>query len=118
MFHVLDGLAAKWQAVIASKIFNKQCLINETLLLYSLICYSHAPHRGRGRSNRTTEGNWLLGHTRRKLIWVTTLHLPPFCWVEAGKQKQNTDSSGKTWVAGKAEPISPRVAASLGEPML
>ena len=25
---------------------------------------------------------------------------------------------GKTWVAGKAEPISPRVAASLGEPML
>ena len=34
------------------------------------------------------------------------------------KQKQNTDNSGKTWVAGKAEPISSRVAASLGEPIL
>ena len=31
---------------------------------------------------------------------------------------KNTDCSGETWVAGKAEPISPRVAASLGEPML
>ena len=28
------------------------------------------------------------------------------------------DYCGKPWVAGKAEPISPRVAASLGEPML
>ena len=41
----------------------------------------------------------------------------PHCWVDA-RNKQNTDYSGKTWVAGKAEPISPRVAASLGEPML
>ena len=30
----------------------------------------------------------------------------------------NPDYSGKTWVVGKAEPISPRVAASLGEPIL
>ena len=43
---------------------------------------------------------WLLGHTRRKSIWVTTL-LPP-----ARKQKQNADYSGETWVAEKAEPIS------------
>jgi len=34
------------------------------------------------------------------------------------KLKQSTDYGGKTWVAGKTEPISPRVAASLGEPML
>ena len=34
------------------------------------------------------------------------------------KQRQNADYSGKTWVTGKADPISPRVAASLGEPML
>ena len=34
------------------------------------------------------------------------------------KQIKNTDCSGETWVAGKAERISPRVAASLGEPML
>jgi len=34
------------------------------------------------------------------------------------KQKQNTDYGGKTWMAGKTEPISPRVAASLREPML
>jgi len=34
------------------------------------------------------------------------------------KQKQNADYAGKTWVAGKTEPISPRVAASLEEPML
>ena len=34
------------------------------------------------------------------------------------KQRQNTDYSGKTWVAGKAEPIFPRVAVSLGEPIL
>ena len=40
----------------------------------------------------------------------------PFCWVDA-RNKENADYSGKTWVAGKAEPISPRVAASLGEPM-
>ena len=32
--------------------------------------------------------------------------------------KQNTDYGGETWVAGKAEPTSPRVAVSLGEPML
>ena len=41
----------------------------------------------------------------------------PLCWVDA-RNKQNADYSGKTWVAGKAEPISRRVAASLGEPML
>ena len=34
------------------------------------------------------------------------------------KQKQNTDYSGKTWVEEKAEPISARLVASLGEPML
>ena len=34
------------------------------------------------------------------------------------RKKQNTDCGGETWVAGKAEPTSPRVAASLGEPML
>ena len=34
------------------------------------------------------------------------------------KQIKTLISSGETWVAGKAEPISPRVAASLGEPML
>ena len=39
------------------------------------------------------------------------------CWVDA-RNEQNTDYSGETWVAGKAEPISPRVAVSLGEPML
>ena len=32
--------------------------------------------------------------------------------------KQNTDYGSETWVAGKAEPTFPRVAASLGEPML
>ena len=39
----------------------------------------------------------------------------------AGKMQeteQNAYYSGETWVAGKAEPISPTVAASLGEPML
>ena len=41
----------------------------------------------------------------------------PLCWVDA-RNKKNTDYSGKTWVAGKAQPISPKVAASLGEPML
>ena len=30
-------------------------------------------------------------------------------------QIKNTDCSGENWVAGKAEPISPRVAASLWE---
>ena len=44
---------------------------------------------------------------------------PPLLLGRYRKQKQNTDYGGKTWVAGKtAEPISPRVAASLGEPML
>ena len=38
--------------------------------------------------------------------------------IVARKQKQNTNYNGEIWVAGKAEPISPRVAASLGEPML
>ena len=33
-------------------------------------------------------------------------------------QLNNTDCSGETWVAGKAERISPTVAASLEEPML
>ena len=32
--------------------------------------------------------------------------------------EQNAYYSGETWVAGKAKPISPRVAASLGEAML
>ena len=32
--------------------------------------------------------------------------------------EQNTDYSGETWVAGKAESISPRVAVSLVEPIL
>ena len=34
------------------------------------------------------------------------------------RTNKNNDCSGETWVAGKAEPISPRVAASLGGPML
>ena len=34
------------------------------------------------------------------------------------KTMRKIDYCGKPWVAGKAEPISPRVAASLGEPML
>ena len=34
------------------------------------------------------------------------------------KTMRKIDYCGKAWVAGKAEPISPRVAASLGEPML
>ena len=44
-------------------------------------------------------------------------HIAPrsFC---CRKQKQNVDYSDETWAAGKAEPISPRVAASQGEPML
>ena len=37
------------------------------------------------------------------------------CLQETNK---NTDCSGETWVAGKAGPISPRLAASQGEPML
>ena len=43
--------------------------------------------------------------------------VPP-CWVDVRNKRQNAYHSGETWVAGKAEPISPRVAASLGEPML
>ena len=31
------------------------------------------------------------------------------------KLKRDTDYGGKTWVAGKAEPVSPRVAVSLEE---
>ena len=31
-------------------------------------------------------------------------------------ENKNTSCGSKTWVAGKTEPISPRVAASLGEP--
>ena len=34
------------------------------------------------------------------------------------KQRQNADYRGETWVAGKAKLISPREAASQGEPML
>ena len=34
------------------------------------------------------------------------------------KTMRKIDYCGKTWVAGKTEPISPRVAAYLGEPML
>ena len=37
-------------------------------------------------------------------------------WTQENSEK--IDYCGKPWVAGKAEPISPRVAASLGEPML
>jgi len=33
-------------------------------------------------------------------------------------QRTNTSYGDKTWVAGKTEPISSRVAASLGEPIL
>ena len=38
--------------------------------------------------------------------------------TEMQETNKNTDYSGETRVAGKSEPISPRVAASLGEPML
>jgi len=34
------------------------------------------------------------------------------------KTMRKIDCCGKPWVAGKAEPISPRVAASLGKPLL
>ena len=43
----------------------------------------------------------------------------PLCWVDAkNRNKTLIIYSGKTWVSRKAEPISPRVAASLWEPML
>ena len=58
---------------------------------------------------------WVLGYTRRNLMGNNNADLP-----HAGEMREtnkNTDCSGETWVAEKAEPISPRVAASLGEPM-
>ena len=63
----------------------------------------------------------VLGHTRRNLMGNNNAdpHPPPPPSMLGRCEKQmNTDCSGETWVAGKAEPISPRVAASLGEPML
>ena len=60
--------------------------------------------------------------TKATLICVTTLQFspppPPKKKKQKKKQRQNADYSGKTWVAGKAEPISPILAPSLGEPML
>ena len=50
---------------------------------------------------------------------IATPPPPPFFfWVDGGHRKKNTCDGGKTWVAGKTEPISPRVAAPLREPML
>ena len=54
---------------------------------------------------------WL--HYRGGGYWT----LPPMLGGHR-KTMRNIDYCGKPWVAGKAEPISPRVAASLGEPML
>ena len=45
------------------------------------------------------------------------MQIPPAPMLVRCEKQINTDCSGETWVAGKAEPISPRVAASLGEPM-
>ena len=43
---------------------------------------------------------------------------PPHAgWTQENNEKK-IDCCGKPWMAGKAEPISPIVAASLGEPML
>ena len=55
------------------------------------------------------------------LIYIKATGVPPPPPPMLGrckKQRQNADYSGETWVAGKAEPNSPRAAASLGEPML
>ena len=49
---------------------------------------------------------------------VCSLHDLRFGVTEMQETNKNTDYSGETRVAGKSEPISPRVAASLGEPML
>ena len=54
---------------------------------------------------------WL--HYRGGGYWT----LPPMLGGHR-KTMRKIDYCGKPWVAGKAEPISPRVAASLGEPML
>ena len=59
---------------------------------------------------------WVLGHTRRNLMGKNNAD-PPMLG-RCDNQIKNTDCSGETWVAGKTEPITPRVAASLGEPML
>ena len=58
---------------------------------------------------------WVLDHTRRNLMGNNNLDPPMLGRCE---KQINTDCSGETWVAGKAETISPRVAASLGESML
>jgi len=65
------------------------------------------PHRGRGRYNSTSEDIYQGNN-------IATPN-PIFLLGRCRKQKQNTDYGGKTLVAGKTEP---RVAASLGEPML
>ena len=88
------------------------CSVNETLLLCGSICESHTHTRGGAGVTLLARIIWLLGHTRKEFIWVKTLQRP------ARIQKQNADYSGETWVARKAVPISLRVAASLGEPML
>ena len=48
---------------------------------------------------------------------IAVSSLPPMPG-KCKKQGQNTDYSGETWLAGEAEPISLRVAVSLGDPML
>ena len=55
--------------------------------------------------------------TLEEIVWVKTMQTPPML-SRCENQIKNTDCSGETWVAGKTEPITPRVAASLGEPML
>ena len=66
-------------------------------------------HGLRGRTNSTSEDIYIGNNTASP---------PPLLLGRCRKQKQNTDYGGKTWVAGKTEPISPRVAASLWDPML
>ena len=78
------------------------------------------PYRGRSRSNSTKKSNLAPWPHWKEINMGNNIATPPpfFLLDRCKKQKQNTDYSGNTWVSGKAEPISPRVAASLGEPML
>ena len=69
-------------------------MINETLLLWSLIYYSHTLTGGGADLTGPVRVIWLFGYT--------TLLLG-----RCKKQKHYTDYGGKTWVAGKAESIIP-----------
>ena len=66
------------------------------------------PKQGRGRSKSTSEDIYMGNN-------ITT---PAPLLGRCRTREQNTYFGGKTWVARKTKPINPRVAASLGEPML